>query len=373
MSEAAALNANTNSDDYWTQQYSTAETQSEPHLNVDAIEGITPLDTQFGVADLKTVPDELYGPLFGKPVPTETELALACGDPTGVQPLHTYAILDGAKVAGLPELLAASGLEHRCLFKGKAYDDLKDVAPWIIQLEEGNGFTRNLFTRSDALWHLWGTDPGIYIRSRVTLDQMWRHFRKFTKVYTSDAKWLYFRFWEPEILGDYLTIQSGSQKVHNRFFQEASSIIVLASGSCSIFSSKLVNEDSRMVVGLNRLDDDCRAALRTSYLRKTSKHILKKVQKMFHEQLRERQYEELFEITLHCLTRMAQYGFHSERNLEYIVAWELFYGPVLEERDSTGILRQICEETAPEFQRFSSFKKRMRVIEAKPSEQLRDY
>ena len=32
--------------------------------------------------------------------------------------MHIYATLDAAKVPGLAELLVASKLKHRCLFKG---------------------------------------------------------------------------------------------------------------------------------------------------------------------------------------------------------------------------------------------------------------
>ena len=197
---AAALSANTDLDDYWIQQCSAPETPSEPHLNVETIEGVEPLDAQFGIADPKTVPDLLYGPLFGQLKPTEGELEQAGGDPDKVPPLNTYAILDAAEVAGLPELLAVSGLEHRCLFKGEAFDELAEVAPWVVRLEDGDGFTRNLFTRSDAGWHLWDKEPGIYLRSRGTLDDMWGHFRKFTKVKGEGGEWFYFRFWEPFIL-----------------------------------------------------------------------------------------------------------------------------------------------------------------------------
>jgi len=197
---AAALSANTDLDDYWTQQYSVPETPSEPHLSVETIECVEPLDAQFGVADAKTVPDVLYEPLFGQPEPTEGELEQTGRDPGQVPPLHTYAILDAATVAGLAELLAASGLEHRCLFKGDAYDELKDVAPWVVRLEDANNLTRNLFTRSDAGWHLWENEPGIYLRSHGTLDEMWGHFRKFTKVKDEQGKWFYFRFWQPSIL-----------------------------------------------------------------------------------------------------------------------------------------------------------------------------
>lgn len=37
------------------------------------------------------------------------------------------------QITNLPVLLEASPLEHRCLFKGSAYDALKDVAPWVVR------------------------------------------------------------------------------------------------------------------------------------------------------------------------------------------------------------------------------------------------
>ena len=96
-------------DDYWVQAPKAVEAPAEPALQIDTIEGVEPLDAQLGVVELKTVPDAIYEPLFGQPSDA---------------PLHTYAILDAAKVPNLPELLEVSGLEHRCLFKGDAYDDL---------------------------------------------------------------------------------------------------------------------------------------------------------------------------------------------------------------------------------------------------------
>jgi hypothetical protein len=194
-------------DDIWTFGSNGRQPQVEvdPVLQTKQIEGVVPLDAQFGVDQFKTVPDALYEPLFGQPDTTEVTLATAGGDLGKVPPLQTYAILDAAKVVSLPEMLEASGLEHRCLFKGAAYDEMRDVAPWIVRLEEGNSFTRNLFTRSDVPWHMWDSEPGIYLRSIGTLDDMWKHFRKFTRVQDEDEKWFYFRFWEPNAFVQLLT------------------------------------------------------------------------------------------------------------------------------------------------------------------------
>ncbi|MDO5604780.1 MAG: DUF4123 domain-containing protein [Paracoccus sp. (in: a-proteobacteria)] len=190
------------SDDPWMQHPGNAGAppalgSEQPALRIEIIKGVKSLDTQVGVFPKKTVPDALHDALFGQPEPTAAEIKAAGGDASAVASMQTYAILDAAKVTNLPELLERSGLEHRCLFKGAAYDELKSVAPWIVRLEEGTPFTRNLFTCSDASWHLWDNEPGIYIRSRGTLNDMWRHFRKFTRVQDENGKWFYFRFYDP--------------------------------------------------------------------------------------------------------------------------------------------------------------------------------
>lgn len=188
--------------DYWTDETPAPEKPAGSLLFVETINGVEPLDGQFGVDVPKTVPDVLYDALFGQVEPTKDEMANAKGYFAKVPPLHTYAILDAARVTNLPEMLETSGLDHRCLFKGKAEDELKNVAPWLVRLEEGNTFTRNMFTLSKAPWHLWGSESGIYLRSRGTLDDVWKHFRKLTKVQDENQKWYYFRFWERQILAN---------------------------------------------------------------------------------------------------------------------------------------------------------------------------
>lgn len=167
-----------------------------PTVQVDVIEGVEPLNTQIGVFPKRTVPEALLAVLFGQPEPSHDEVAMAGDADTLVPPMRTYTILDASKVMGLPDLLENSGLEHRCLFKGDAYDEMKDVAPWLVRLEEGNVFTRNLFTQSDAPWHLWESGSGVYFRSCRDLDGVWRHFRKFTRIQDEAGKWFYFRFWD---------------------------------------------------------------------------------------------------------------------------------------------------------------------------------
>lgn len=170
-----------------------AQSVRPPVVENDTISGIEPLSQKLGTMSDETVPEMVKDLMFGQ-VPVDTT-------DRGAKPsLGTYAILDAAKVTNLAEILEASGLEHCGLFKGAAHEEMKDVAPWIVRLQEGSAFTRRLFTRSDAPWHLWDVNAGIYLRSSETMDVVRAHFRRFTRVRDSTGKWYYFRFWEAAYL-----------------------------------------------------------------------------------------------------------------------------------------------------------------------------
>ena len=184
--------------DYWTNLSGASVEDRDgpppPALSVETIDGVEPLGAQLGVAEPLTVPPSLHEALFGQP---------GIIDGRAVLPLHTYAVLDAAKLPGLPEMLEASGLDHACLFLGIAAKDYRDVAPYLVRLQEGHGFTRKLFSQGDAPWEMWDAGLGIFLRSQGTLDELRRHLRKFTRVQddrAGGAAWVYLRFWEPTLL-----------------------------------------------------------------------------------------------------------------------------------------------------------------------------
>ncbi len=72
--------------DGWTQPTHTFEKSAELHLKIQTVEGVDPLDAQFGIDTPKTVPDALYEALFGQPEPTEDELATIGDDPAKIPP-----------------------------------------------------------------------------------------------------------------------------------------------------------------------------------------------------------------------------------------------------------------------------------------------
>ena len=114
-----------------------------------------------------------------------------------------FALLEAARYPDLPEVLEASGLEHACLFKRQAYEELRDVAPFLVRLEPEHLFTRRLLTPAseDAPhWQRWGRGVAL-IRSDQGLEELLRHFRKYTRIFDpSQKRWTYFRFYAPETL-----------------------------------------------------------------------------------------------------------------------------------------------------------------------------
>ena len=194
-------------------QFDGEEAEDDGYLIIEEIEGVEPLDFQFGIWPKRSVPEPLQEAIFGQPEPTEEEIE-QYGE--NVPEMGTYAILDAGKMPQFLVLLENSELEYQCLFQGDAEEELKNVAPYIVKLEDGNDFTRGLFTKSGMPGDMWEKELGIFIRSRATLAELRKHFRKFTKVQDEQGKWYYFRFWEGKALRH--LIQGATVEKQKNFF-----------------------------------------------------------------------------------------------------------------------------------------------------------
>lgn len=338
-----------NFDDYWVQSPKTAGAPDEPDLQINTIDGVEPLDAQLGVVDLKTVPDALYESLFGRPCDTA---------------LHTYVILDAAKVPNLPELLEVSGLTHHCLFKGNAYDELKDVAPWIVQLEDENVFTRNLFTQSEAPWHFWDKEPGIYLRSDASLADLCAHFRRFTKVQQTDGRWRYFRFWEPLVLQAYITEHSNRSEQRCPLFHGYDEITVASYVCCPIpghvtvhalpqdkissegpTSPKFVSADER--------------AIAVAMQRRRQLEVGLALRKSFADEARGLTENDLTDLVGRVVQKMDRYQVRAVRHVHTFAAWQLVYGEEFECRDPDRYIQQVLESSLNEEHKMVRMKGRL--------------
>lgn len=152
-----------------------------PGLNITPLGVFAPLGDQFGQFPVKMIPDGLEDTLF----PENDDV--------------TYAIMDAALMPDLLTRLENEELNHRCLFKNEAAEDLADVAPYLVELPRDENLTRDLFTKMDEPRdsHYYVKDSCIFLQSNSGFDALWAHLRKFTKIRNEEDKWHYLRFWDP--------------------------------------------------------------------------------------------------------------------------------------------------------------------------------
>ncbi|WP_114087438.1 DUF4123 domain-containing protein [Thalassospira profundimaris] len=196
-----------------------------------------PLPDQTGIPlrDREWIASELKQRLFGQPEDGPT--------------IGTYLLVDAglrksiSKVFDLePEIV---DVPVQCLFKGEAANDLKEVAPYLLDmtLPKGAwdnrdlvpGFHRDLFAKH------WGHNSGIFIRTTAFMEEAWNHFRKFTKVaMEEDGRSVFFLFYDPRVLPGYLrNIHENAGKVRCFCTSDAGEgySFLIESGEDSVFEA----------------------------------------------------------------------------------------------------------------------------------------
>lgn len=113
--------------------------------------------------------------------------------------LHTFTVLDGASNDGLLNVLYGDKRpKFECLFTGELAPDMAYVAPYLAELQEGSDF---------AHWAVeggWGNHWGLFVLSQVELPELWRHLRALTKIFDPEGSPMYFRFYDPRVLRQFL-------------------------------------------------------------------------------------------------------------------------------------------------------------------------
>ncbi len=338
----------TDADDnnYWMSILASGEAKPEvptPFLDAISICGVEPLGAQLGVTQPLTVPPTLREVLFGQPDVIEGH---------AIQPLHTYALLDAAKVLGLPEMLETSGLDHACLFQGTAAEELRDVAPWIVRLDEHHKFTRSVFTSGNAPWDMWDKEPGILLRSQGSLADLRRHLRKFTRVKDETGKWYYVRFYDPAVATGML-----DQTAFWAALTAPLDRIVLLAGHQASVLRRAPGAAERSPPVL-----DFELERRKELARRLSKNAAVAVAGLT---MSEDEKPNAQRIARDCMARMMSYGFVNEKHLRVMATWELVFGHRYEEYDPEGTLLKICQQKEPALRRFKAFTKRMDQVNFK--------
>src|ERR1044072_7466271 len=114
------------------------------------------------------------------------------------QDAKLFAVLDGASVPGLLDKLYSLSPNFCCLFRGELQPDMAEVAPYLVQLEQGTEFTNWLIGQGR------GNHWGIFASSEADFRRMRTHFRAFLIVYDETGRPLRFRYYDPRVLRTYL-------------------------------------------------------------------------------------------------------------------------------------------------------------------------
>jgi hypothetical protein len=118
-----------------------------------------------------------------------------------------YALLDAARDARVLGLLSTAEGEWSSLYDGAKGAELAAVAPHLVRLTPGSQLLDLLV--QDGFGRSWG----IYLTSKDSFSAVRRHFRKFLIVKTEDGKQLYFRFYDPRVLRNFLPACNSAETV----------------------------------------------------------------------------------------------------------------------------------------------------------------
>ena len=113
---------------------------------------------------------------------------------------NVYAVLDGASVEQLPQLLWEHKPENICLYRGQLEPDMASVAPYLVKLEYDHPFTKLVCEKG------WGHHWGIFAitPAEINIRDLRKHFRRFLMVYSPENKLIFFRYYDPRVLRIYL-------------------------------------------------------------------------------------------------------------------------------------------------------------------------
>lgn len=111
---------------------------------------------------------------------------------------HTYVVLDGAAVNGLPQRLYEFDPANECLYRGDLSDEMIHVAPYLVYLQKDSPFSDWLLSEC------WGKHWGIFVQSQVSITTLRKHFRSLLTVNDEVGNPLLFRFYDPRVLLPFL-------------------------------------------------------------------------------------------------------------------------------------------------------------------------
>lgn len=111
---------------------------------------------------------------------------------------YLYAILDAYDNPSVPEKVKEIGKDRGvCLFTGEAETKYWGLAPYLVAVDGG--------LLDWMVQTIWKAPWGVFLLSKMTLEELREHFRRFLMVRLPDGERWYFRYYDPRILKIYIS------------------------------------------------------------------------------------------------------------------------------------------------------------------------
>ena len=281
------------------------------------------------------------------------------------RPAHCYMMVDATlrtQVTGLFDLDVFFD-RAQCLFNGEAADDYAEVAPWLADLtiidpdQDDLSFHRDFFDKH------WNQNTSVLILTDASFKDVRLHLRRFIKLrLVETGAWMYFRFWDPAVLADFLRaidfdllrlrrMMGTDDGIPLNYVMRRNNAAIRFSADWTQFRDVGV---APMFIRQNDFDGLCRAR-ETARLERMANRIAAD----FPAELGHIPKGELDALVGQAVERFRAYGFNTHSHQHFFAVWSILYGLGFEQLDETRKLQSICAAVGPEKDRFREFRDRL--------------
>ncbi|MGA7904712.1 MAG: DUF4123 domain-containing protein [Terrimicrobiaceae bacterium] len=110
-----------------------------------------------------------------------------------------FALLDATRdPLRILGMLRSSGEKYQSLYEGLQGRMLEAYAPYLVRLPGDSRLLETLVAQG------WGKNWGIFVVSAADFQSLRKHFRTFLMVKSPEGEQLYFRYYDPRVLREYL-------------------------------------------------------------------------------------------------------------------------------------------------------------------------
>ncbi|MCB9926125.1 MAG: DUF4123 domain-containing protein [Planctomycetaceae bacterium] len=132
------------------------------------------------------------------------------------RPGTLFAILDACDEPRVPVKVKELGERAASLYSGWAKENYWAIAPYLVEVDEA--------LLDWIVENLWDDPWGIFVIAETELADLRKHFRRFLMVEDPDGEPLYFRFYDPRVLLNFVEV--GVPGEFDEFFGTVKSLVI---------------------------------------------------------------------------------------------------------------------------------------------------